>query len=165
MKKYGNNWEVISTPILKDGKRTYDWLTLKYPLENIKSGWFLGSHLDYSDWDKWIYIDGGVIILKKYVWEKVPWDESRYYAEAEDSKLSHDQTRYGFITRLNPYSTMESFRFNHPFSRISVKKNSKRYGRLTGPPHLVLGKYLRGYGVGFYDTLKRKFKQNPKSKY
>jgi hypothetical protein len=146
-------------PTLKDGIRTYDWLTLKYPLEDKKSGWFLGSHLDYSDWDKWIYIDGGVIILKKYVWEKVKWDESRYYNEAEDSKLSHDQTRYGFITRFNPYSSMESFRFNHPFSKISIKKHPKKYGRLIGPPHLIAGKYLMGYGLGTYNHIKNTFKK------
>jgi hypothetical protein len=150
MKKYGNNWEILSTPTLQNSLRTYDWLTIKYPLENPKSGWFLGSHLEYSDWDKWIYLDGGVIILKKYVWEKVPWDESRYYAESEDVKLSHDQTRYGFIVRFNPYSTMESFRFNHPFSKIYIKKDPKKYGRLKGPPHLILGKYLRGYSRMFF---------------
>ncbi|MGV8171669.1 MAG: hypothetical protein ACP5OA_03165, partial [Candidatus Woesearchaeota archaeon] len=128
MKKYGNNWEILSMPTVKEGQRTYDWLTLKYPLEHLKGAWYLGSHLDYSDWDKWIYLDGGVITLKKYVWEKVHWDDSRYYNEAEDVKLSHDQTRYGFVARFNPYSTMESFRFNHPFSKIYIKKDPNKYG-------------------------------------
>lgn len=160
MKKYGNNWEILSTATLHNNERTYDWLSLKYPLENPRASWYLGSHLDYSDWDKWIYIDGGVIILKKYVWEKVPWDESRYYAEAEDVKLSHDQVRYGFVVRFNSDAIMDSFRFNHPFSKIFVKKDSKKYGRLTGPPHMVVGKYLRGYGVGLHTKLKRWFKRN-----
>ncbi|GIU68970.1 MAG: hypothetical protein KatS3mg002_0206 [Candidatus Woesearchaeota archaeon] len=154
MKKYGNNWEILSCIILHNGKRTYDWLSLKYPLEDIRSKCYLGSHLDYSDWDKWIYIDGGMIIMKKYVWEKVPWENARYYAEAEDSKLSQDQVRYGFLIRFNPYSTCESFRFNHPYSKIMVKKNPKRYGRLIGPPHLVLAKYVRGYGLYFYYKIK-----------
>jgi hypothetical protein len=157
MKKYGNNWEILSCVIEQNGNRTYDWLSLKYPLEDIKSKCYLGSHLDYSDWDKWIYIDGGMIIMKKYVWEKVPWENSRYYAEAEDSKLSQDQTRYGFMIRFNPYSTCESFRFNHPYSKIYVKKNSKRYGGLTGPPHMVLAKYLRGYGLFLYYKMKEIF--------
>jgi len=156
MKKYGNNWEILSMPTVKGDQRTYDWLTLKYPLEHPKALWYLGSHLDYSDWDKWLYIDGGVIILKKYVWEKVHWDDSRYYNEAEDVKLSHDQTRYGFITRFNPYATMESFRFNHPFSKIYIKKNTKRYGRLTGPIHMILGKYILGYGKGILNSIKKK---------
>jgi len=158
MRKYGNNWDILSTEILHKNKRTYDWLTTKYPLEDPRSGWFLGSHLHYSDWDKWIYMDGGVIILKKYVWEKVPWDESRYYAESEDVKLSHDQTRYGFLTRLNPYSTMDSFRFNHPFSKINIKKNPKKYGRLTGPVHMIAAKYARGYTLGIWQTIKKWFK-------
>jgi hypothetical protein len=155
MKKYGNNFDILSMKTLKEGARTYDWLTLKYPMEDRRSQWFLGGHLEYSDWDKWIYIDGGVIILKKYVWQKVKWDETRYWCEAEDSKLSHDQTRYGFLTRFNPYSSCESFRFNHPFSKLLVKKNVKKYGRLTGPFYLVVGKYMRGYGIGILGKIKR----------
>jgi hypothetical protein len=155
MKKYGNNWEILSIPTFKDGVRLYDWLTTKYPIENKKSFFGFGSHLDYSDWDKWLYIDGGVIIMKKYVWAKVPWDETRYWNEAEDLKLSHDQTRYGFVIRLNPHSSFESFRFNHPLSKITIQKNPYGYGRLKGPFYIIIGKYL----IANYNSIKYFFKR------
>jgi len=148
MKKYGNNFEVLSMVNLKDGERTHDWISKKYPLEDRRSKWFLGGYLEYSDWDKWVYIDGGFIILKKYVWEKVKWDETRYWIECEDGKLSNDQTRHGFLTRFNPYSSSTSVRFGHVSSKLMVKKNPKRYGRLKGPIYLIIGKYLRAYAFG-----------------
>jgi len=162
MKKYGNNFEILSMRNLRNGKRTHDWISLKYPLEDRRSQWFLGGYLEYDDWDKWIFIDGGVIILKKYVWQKVHWDDTRYWGEHEDVKLSNDQTRCGFIIRFNPYASCESVRFGHVMSKLIVKKNPKKYGRLKGPFYIVIAKYVRGYGLGLYKVITGWFKKQKK---
>jgi hypothetical protein len=159
MKKYGNNFEILSIKNLFNGKRAHDWISQKYPLEDRRSLWFLGGYLEYSDWDKWIFIDGGIVILKKYVWEKVHWDESRYWFEAEDLKMSNDQTRYGFLIRFNPYSSCTSVRFKHKSSKLIVKQNPRKYGRLKGPFYIIIAKYVRGYSLGVYRIMVSWFKK------
>ncbi|PIZ52021.1 hypothetical protein COY27_01550 [Candidatus Woesearchaeota archaeon CG_4_10_14_0_2_um_filter_33_13] len=154
MKKYGNNFEVLSCKIDHKTIRTYDWITSRYPYKDPRSRQYFGGYLEYSDWDQWIYIDGGAIILKKIVWEKVKWDENLFWNEAEDLKLSHDQTEHGILIRFNPYSTCESLTWRHPSSKLIFKKNKKKLGKLSGPFHYLIGKKLLNYSV----LVKNKFK-------
>lgn len=105
MKKYGNYFEILSC-VIKDGngKRTDDWVTFgsnlndKVPYGN--QGW-----LEYRDWDKNGYIDGGFYILKKDVWRKVKWDNSLMWNQGEDIALARDFYNAGFVARFNPFSS------------------------------------------------------------
>lgn len=116
MKKYGNNFEVLScVNVTKEGERSEDWS--RYP-DNILAttldrGWLARESkiipsfpilMDYRDWDENVFIPGGMIIIKKYVWRKVKWDERLYWNEQEDVWLSHMQCFFGIISRFNIHS-------------------------------------------------------------
>lgn len=166
MKKFGNNFEVLSCKMTHNNKRAFDWISTRYKYTDPKSRYYFGGYLDYSDWDEWIYLDGGASILKKWVWQKVPWPEDRFYAQAEDLKFSHQQSCSGFATTFNPYSTCESISFNHPVSSLRIAKNNKKLGTHTGPAHLVLAKKLMNLSYKVIDKTFNKIKvYDPENNY
>lgn len=103
MKKYGNSFEVLcNKQILKDkGIRVGDWLTYGYGTLDSPFGI---SQLNYDDWDNFVYMGGQLSILKKSIWEKCPWNETRYWGE-EDVELSFRFRDCGFLIRFNEYSS------------------------------------------------------------
>jgi len=156
MKRYKNNFEVLSCKIYCNNIRTYDWITTKYPYDDKRSNFYQGGYLEYSDWDKWIYVDGGAIIIKKDIWEKVKWDERLFWNQREDVKLSHEQTKRGILIRFNPYSSYESLTWRHPASKLIFKKNNLKLGKLKGPIPYVIGKKV----IGYYLRTKTVFTKN-----
>ncbi|MFC1682570.1 hypothetical protein ACFL0X_03050, partial [Nanoarchaeota archaeon] len=146
IKKYGNYFEVLSC-IIRDirGRRADDWVAFERDKDGVYG---TPGHLDYRDWDKNSYVDGGLYILKKSVWERCKWDESFEGDSTEDAQMSKDFEQNGFIIRFNPFSSCKTlkergnwskFKFNkHRFilpqdrplkTRIKnwIKKNSIRY--------------------------------------
>lgn len=144
MKRYGNDFDVLSCKVLYNGQRSYDWLTTAYPYEDIRSTWYLGGYLNYSDTDKWVYVDGGMIILKRSVWKQVKWDENLFWGQREDVKLSHDFIKAGFKIEFNPFATCETLSFNHPVSKLRFRGINKII-KYFGPIHLVVLKQTRFY--------------------
>lgn len=139
MRRYGNNFEILScvnTTI--DGERSEDWS--RYP-ENIAAatlskGWVSRSSkifpsypifMDYRDWDENVFIPGGMILIKKKVWQKNKWDERLYWNEQEDVWLSHMQCYLGLICRFNANSRVivKSQRGNN---KITIKYSPNKRG-------------------------------------
>ncbi|MBS3132992.1 glycosyltransferase family 2 protein [Candidatus Woesearchaeota archaeon] len=129
MKRYGNNFEVLSCVQLTDGAkmRAADWVTSccsKMP--------GIIALLDYRDWDSWIYPNGGLIMLKKSVWAQVKWDEALFWNDCEDVELGHRFTAAGFVFRFNPHASCSTVHWRHgkiPF----VKFNRRKFGGLQAP--------------------------------
>lgn len=104
IKKYGNVFEVLTCPQLLHNKvRAGDWVTANKNFSNPGHR-FTIEQLDYRDWDKFVYIGGQLIIMKKYVWKEVFWNENLYWREGEDIEYSHRLTEKGFIPRLNTFA-------------------------------------------------------------
>lgn len=153
MKKYGNNFNVISCKQEWKGERAFDWITTGYPYEDQRSRWYLKGFMEYSDWDPWVYIDGGVIILKKYCWVEVGWNENLFWKQDEDLRLSHDQTRNGQMIRFNPYSEFKILSFRHKISKLRMRFNKHKLGGIKGPLFIVIGRYVQNtlmHIKGFY---------------
>ncbi len=101
MKKYGNYFDVLSCIIQDEqGKRAGDWITYG----NTWNALPRFGLLDYKDWDKHGYIDGGFYILKKEAWRKVQWDSSLSWNQGEDIKLSKEWYNTGIVARFNTIS-------------------------------------------------------------
>ncbi|MAG38012.1 hypothetical protein CMI45_01325 [Candidatus Pacearchaeota archaeon] len=110
MKKYGNYFEVLSCKIFNDkNERCGDWITNGNPYNKYPR---LGL-LDYKDWDINGWIDGGFYILKKSVWKKIQWDESLFWNEGEDMKLTKDWLSSGILPRFNPFSSCKTLSWRH----------------------------------------------------
>lgn len=100
MVKWGNTFEHLSCIQAFKGKRVADWL-LHERLDNIEFSF--ASLLDYKDWDWNVYQPGQIHILKKRFAVKVLWDETYYWQNPEDLKISNQLRDLGYILRLNPY--------------------------------------------------------------
>jgi len=161
MQKYGNDFDVLSCKITYAGERAYDWLTQIYPYDDIRSTWYLGGMLNYDDNDPEVYIDGGLIILKKNAWRKAKWDERLFWNEREDCKLSMDQHRAGLRIEFNKYSSCKTLSFNHPLSKLVLVRNKKGRLKLKGPIHIIIGKRLMNLWFYMRYIIQRIFKGKP----
>jgi len=126
MKRYGNYFQVLGC-IIHDsfGNRAGDWITYGnswYSLPRI-------GLLEYDDWDKHIYLDGGFYIIKRSVWEIVKWNEKIVWGQAEDIALSREWYPNGIIPRFNPFSSLITLKWNHGRLREYLF-NSLRLGKL-----------------------------------
>ena len=53
-----------------------------------------------QDWDPYVYIDGGVIILKKQAWEKAKWDENIFWKEILPILIRQNQHQLSLLFSL-----------------------------------------------------------------
>lgn len=127
MKKYGNYFNVLSNIILDEsGKRAGDWMTYGTKWNKLSRV----ALLEYNDWDNHTYLDGGYYVLKKDMWRKVKWDESLFWNQGEDLKLSSEFHKNGFVPRFNQYSTCKTLLWRHGYGGI-YKFNKYKLGRIT----------------------------------
>lgn len=129
MKKYGNNFEVLScTQTLPNSARAGDWLTTG--ISNSNPGYMYKiEELDYKDWDRYAYISGQLVMIKKYVWEEEPWNETLYWQEGEDIEYSLRLTDRRYIPRFNPFSSCTTLSWR--FGRLPKKQFSNNEKSLT----------------------------------
>lgn len=126
MKKYGNYFEILSCIIYDThGERGGDWITYGTQFGNLAR---IGM-LEYKDWDKYGYIDGGCYILKKSVWKKINWNDNSRVGDKkpEDVDLSERWYENGFVTRFNHFSKLITLKWNHGKLR-EYNFNKKRLG-------------------------------------
>lgn len=120
MKRYGNAFELLGCR-QKDkttGEQTGDWLTLGGPMNNF---YCKISRLEYTDWDRYVYLSGQLTILKKSIWQKVLWDETRYWNEGEDADISFRARDIGHLIRFNPMSSCTALSWRH--GKLPLKYN------------------------------------------
>ncbi|MEK6855968.1 MAG: hypothetical protein AABX66_02295 [Nanoarchaeota archaeon] len=130
IKKFGNYFEILSNIIVDEsGKRAGDWITYGTKWANLSR---IGL-LEYQDWDRHINIDGGFYVFKKDVWRKVKWDESLFWNQGEDIKLSSEFHNAGFVMRFNNFSKCKTLLWRHGNGGIYVF-NNKKLGRIYGRP-------------------------------
>lgn len=118
-KKYGNSFEYITNIQIYKNIRAGDWLTLgarKFAVHKTRL-------IDYKDWDEYVILSGGHIISKKNILNKVPFNESLYWNEAEDIQLGQDMMDAGYIPRINDAKVnVLSFRFGRlPYKPFGKK--------------------------------------------
>ena len=96
--KYGTDFDVLSCKLLNpDGTRYWDWRTHKDDINTL---------IDYNSNHPDISLTGGLTIMKRYVFDKVQWDENRGFYQKEDVDYSDRLKLAGFRISFNPFSTI-----------------------------------------------------------
>ncbi len=141
MKKYGNAFEILScVQIEKETNvRAGDWLTTG---GQIDPDYRIASML-YSDWDYYTFLSMQLVITKKSMWQKVLWNETKNWKNADDIDTSFRARDMGYIIRFNPYASVIALKWDH--GNIPLK-----YDRSQGilPKDMLLRRTTRI--VGFY---------------
>ncbi len=145
MKRYGNYFDALScVQLTEEGWRAGDWIT------SCCSGLpGVVALLDYRDWDKWGYLDGGLAIIKKSVWRHVKWDESLFWNQSEDVTMGHSLTAKGFLLRFNLHSSCKVPQWRHG-KLPQIDFSSKTLGTFRGP----LKRRLSCYFVRFKENIR-----------
>ena len=74
-------WDVLCVRLLNpDGTRYWDWATVGGPRGHML--------LDYDDTDDFVYVTGGLAIMRASVHAAVPWDGARGFYQGEDVEWS-----------------------------------------------------------------------------
>lgn len=149
MKKYGNSFEVLGcVQKLESGKRVGDWISGNVPLKDPGLIYRV-EEIDYRDWDKYVFIGGQLTIVKKYVWEDIPWNETLYWKEGEDIEYSYRLTERGYLPRFNPFSSCLSLSWGHGQlpRRIYPQEDSSFLHNLTDVPIRRAFRFLLYIGI------------------
>lgn len=96
LKIFGQDYSVlVCKQELENKTRIPDWVTI-----GSEWGWTTPGILEYGDWSNYIFINGGIIIAKKNVLQKSPWNELLFWNQAEDVELTRTLKQNGFVPRL-----------------------------------------------------------------
>ncbi len=150
MRRFGNHFDAMScVQITDNGLRAFDWYTQPPDLQ-VRTKRFrfwaplLGGPLfedvvysemglHYDDWDPYVVMNGGLTILKRSVWEKAPWDESRFWNEAEDVDISHRISKIGGVVRFNPHSRCVTMFWRHCVTDLAERRKDGLGRRFERP--------------------------------
>lgn len=87
--KYGNIFDQICTPILDENTRSLrvnDWLKSFHDFTSFQKS--ISIKLEYSEWDRHLYVDGGFMLIKKHIISNNKLNPDLNWGEMEDVDLS-----------------------------------------------------------------------------
>lgn len=82
-------------------------------------------HPDYDDFTETSYCCGGLYIMRRTLWQRIPQDEGLFHCEFEDVSFGLECQRRGIPHRVNAFVTIESAAA-HPM--MIVRKHTLRAG-------------------------------------
>lgn len=95
--EYGDDWDVLSCKILNpDGSRFWDWKA------HDGHDWLL----EYGETSPHQSLTGGLTIMKRWVWDKVKWNEQIGFYQMEDVDFTARLKAAGVRIEFNPHSTV-----------------------------------------------------------
>lgn len=90
------SFDVVAFPIKNtDGSRFWDWAAWQ-------PGWEAPALLPYNQTSPDQYVTGGMVLVKRSVWETVKWSDSLGFYQGEDSDWSHRAWVAGFKLAFCP---------------------------------------------------------------
>ncbi|HQH26066.1 MAG TPA: glycosyltransferase [Oligoflexia bacterium] len=132
---FGENYDVLCVRFLNpDGTRYWDWATSGGP-----RGHYL---LDYDLTDPFVYVTGGLCVMKAYVASKVKWDDARGFYQAEDIDFSDRLKQAGFTIKLCTASSVIHDDNSYTQIDIAVVKRPDITKEIQVTPQV--------YGTGIY---------------
>lgn len=94
--EFGGDYSVLVCRQTRlDGRRMPDWVTLGCEW-NITTP----ATLEYGDWTRHVFINGGIILAKTEVLKRIPWNELLFWGQAEDVELTRRLRSRGYVPRL-----------------------------------------------------------------
>jgi hypothetical protein len=96
MREFGADWSfVVCRQVRPDGRRFPDWVAL-----GSEWAWSAPGMLEYGDWTRHLYINGGIMIAKAECLRAIPWNELLFWNQAEDVELTRRLRARGHVPRL-----------------------------------------------------------------
>jgi hypothetical protein len=135
---YGNYFDVLCLPTVDAGGNRFrvDWMNFHYPITQITSQ---NRSLDYSSWTPEVIIQGGILIAKKNLMQKVMFDERLHWGELEDMQLSKKMYLEGAFINVDVKNFVYSEAVNH-----KAQSRSETYSSLIERYY-----WFRGYVSNF----------------
>lgn len=99
LQEHGPDFDALCSRFLNpDGTRYWDWATF---------GGLRGHELlAYLEHDDFVYVTGGLCVIRAEVARTVRWDGTRGFYKGEDVDFSRRLRERGFRIKFNPYSTV-----------------------------------------------------------
>ncbi len=101
MQAYGNHFWLLGVPVesLTGQGRMADWL--RYEGQRGMQRLAEIELLDYEDWDPAAFVGGGLLVVKRSCWRRVPLDEHLFWQQGEDIWLARGFVAEGWLPRVN----------------------------------------------------------------
>lgn len=97
MEEFGGDFDVLTVrQETASGERFPDWVSAGAAWQVTPVGM-----LEYDDYSPYNYVNGGLILAKTRVLQRVPWNELLFWAQTEDVELSRRLEAAGFVHRLH----------------------------------------------------------------
>ena len=109
---YGNYFDVLCLPTVDNiGNRfRVDWMKFYYPITQIIRQ---NKSLAYTSWSPETIIQGGILIAKTHLMQKVMFDERLHWEELEDMQLSKKMYLEGVFINVDNKNFVYSEAVNH----------------------------------------------------
>lgn len=139
----GDTADVVCVRLLNpDGTRYWDWATHGGPRGH--------TLLEYDQQDDFVYVTGGLAIMKASVHDRVQWDDVRGFYAGEDLDWSGRVRSAGFRIRHSAAATV-----THNDPRYTQRRNGIIFRQdLTLSDRIIVGVD----GIGFYRPLEAGFR-------
>lgn len=96
LQKFGGDFSALSCrQTMPDGRRFPDWTTM-----GAEWSWTHPAMLNYGDWSRHMYINGGLIIAQTDVLRDTPWNDLLFWNQAEDIELTRRLRHAGHVPRF-----------------------------------------------------------------
>lgn len=93
---YGGDYSVLVCRQTRlDGRRMPDWVTLGDDW-NVTTP----ATLEYGDWTRHVFINGGIMIAKTEVLKRISWNELLFWGQTEDVELTRRLRAGGYVPRM-----------------------------------------------------------------
>ena len=137
-KNYGNYFDVLCLPTVdRSGNRfRVDWMEYHYPITQIIRQ---NKSLAYTSWSPETIIQGGILIAKTHLMQKVMFDERLYWEELEDMQISKKMYLEGAFFNVDNKNFVYSEAVNH-----KAQSRSEIYSSLIECYYWVRG-YLSNF--------------------
>jgi GT2 family glycosyltransferase len=99
LRQYGEHYDVLCVRFLNvDGTRFWDWATIGGPRGHTLLG--------YDEVDPFVYVTGGLCIMKAHVAARVRWGEHQGFYQFEDVDFSRRLHAAGISIQFNRHSSV-----------------------------------------------------------
>jgi hypothetical protein len=125
IKGYGNYFDVLQPQILDEeskSRQVQDWMYFSGDFSDFSNT--KGGYVEYNKWNSSIYIDGGLIIIKKHVIENVRYNENLNWGEAEDLDLCRRLYLSGALFSFYHDLKVFTSTHRHPGRPLNQKKRT-----------------------------------------
>jgi hypothetical protein len=125
------SFDVVSFPIKNtDGSRFWDWVAWQ-------PGWEAPALLPYNQTSPDQYVTGGMVLLRRAVWEVVKWSDSLGFYQQEDHDWSRRVWAAGFRLCFCPSAFVLHNDWRYYRKGIGIAKHTNLQSALTDLPSSV----------------------------